>query len=179
MLFSKKTKQEILNLEQKVEALTAEKQSLLQEIQQLKAENQNLTNENKRLNETYAPLIQAESGANGYRIQLEKNAVNEYNLQFERLKAFIARWQASLPESKADTPENKKRLALTKLLSGILQESTPVCDLQSGAFTVERLNDAIGGKNIDGESTFDLDAVLNPSTDLDLEALCKELGVMD
>ncbi len=179
MLFGKKTKLEILNLEQKVQTLTVEKQDLLREIQQLKAENQNLINENKRLNQTYKPLIQAEMDAESYRTQLEKNAVNEYNLQFERLKAFIARWQANLPEGKADTPETKKRLALVKLLSGILQESTPVCDLQSGAFTVERLNDAIGGKNIDGESAFDLDAVLNPSTDLDLEALCKELGVMD
>lgn len=177
---------EIEKLKRQNQALTEENsrldesnRTLKQQNSELLASNSNLTDENSKLKEEYSPLIKANESVISYRERLERQAVEDYNLQFERLKAFILRWQASLPEDKANTAENKKRLALTKLLSGILQESTPVSDLKSGAFALERLNDAIGGNRIDGESGFSLDEVLNPSGDLDLEALCKELGVMD
>ena len=186
MLFSKKIKEqnqslisENAKLTEKIKLLEEQNASLTLKNEQLCEQNQKLTAENQRLTNEFKPFLNAKKQAEDYKEHLEENAVMQYNLQFERLEAFIQRWQANLPESKADSPENKKRLALTKLLSGILQENTPVSDLQAGAFTVERLNEVIGGKNIDGENAFDLDAVLNPSADLDLASLCKELGVMD
>ena len=179
MLFSKRLQAENERLLQENNGLLAKNRDLEQRVDKLELEIERLKRENCELTDRYQPYVNAKTNAESLCESERDRLIYEYNLQFDRLKAFIVRWQANLPEDRANTPENKKRSALADILSRILQENAPISDLQAGAFLVEKLNGAIGGKNPDDEGAFDLDAVLNPGKDLDLAALCKELGVMD
>lgn len=110
--------------------------------------------------------------------QIEDQAVQLYRAEINRLRDFIARYQANLPEPKQRTPESKKRAALCALLAEILNDRLTVSDLGEGAQLLQKLSDAMGG-GASSEGTFNLEEVLNPAGDLDLAALCKELGVME
>ena len=67
--------------------------------------------------------------------------------------------------------------ALSLALSEILKDNSCPETLEEGIEIINKLNDAIGGDNKNGG--FNLDEVLNPTGELDLATLCKELGVMD
>ena len=69
-------------------------------------------------------------------------------------------------------------MALALALSEILKDNDCPKTLEEGIEILEKLNNVISGG---GEQTngFNLDEVLNPSGELDLATLCKELGVMD
>ena len=83
-----------------------------------------------------------------------------------------------MPEPKEITPESRKRRALAVALSEILKDNPCNSDIDEGVKLLEKLTNAInGGAGSGGE--FNLEEVLNPGSDLDLAALCKELGVMD
>lgn len=110
---------------------------------------------------------------------LEADALAKYNAELSRLNDFVVRWQANLPEPKERTVNSRKRAALTLILSEILSDRKPPESIEKGIEILDKLNAAIGGKSQDSENGFDLDEVLNPSEDLDLETLCKELGVME
>ena len=60
----------------------------------------------------------------------------------------------------------------------ILKEKPCVNSIEEGVALLDKLNGAINGNSV-SESGFNLDEVLNPGNELDLESLCKELGVMD
>ena len=61
---------------------------------------------------------------------------------------------------------------------GHLKDNPCNSDIDEGVKLLEKLTNAInGGAGSGGE--FNLEEVLNPGSDLDLAALCKELGVMD
>lgn len=185
MLFNAKIKKENASLLAKNKALEEEISALKKQLEQKTQANKNqaekiaeLTEKNGQLAKKAQMVLDAEFNAKDYCDELTQNALKAYNLHLQALKTFITRWQASLPEAK-QSPDLKKKLALSNALEEIIRGNTPVTDIEQGAQLIERLNGVIGGKNVYESDGFDLDAVLNPTEELDLEALCKELGVMD
>ena len=103
--------------------------------------------------------------------------VERYNTELQRLKTFISRWQSALPEHDKGI-EGKKRMALSMALAEILKDKPCVNSIEEGVALLDKLNGVMGG-NAQSESGFNLEEVLNPGNELDLESLCKELGVTD
>ena len=168
----------------------------------LSLENQHLSNENARLQEQISKLeteLSAQKENNdllknqnnelkqklqGFelqneqlRLKMDKKLVERYNAELQRLKNFIKRYQNALPEPDKGV-EGKKRMALCMALAEILKDKPCVDSIEEGIALLDKLNGVMGGNAI-SESGFNLDEVLNPGNELDLESLCKELGVMD
>ena len=177
MIFNKSKKLSEENALLKQELLKKEEQlnALNKKVSALEDEKNKLSSENALLKENSEKIIE-----DGKRKQEEilKQAHQRYSEEILRLRLFVARWLQSLPEHKERTPETRKRTALAVALSEILKDNPCTENLDEGVKLIEKLNDAIsGGKQEAGG--FNLEEVLNPSGELDLATLCKELGVMD
>ena len=168
----------------------------------LSLENQRLTQENARLQEQISKLenqLTAQKSQNNtlknqieellqrlsvfenqseqLRLKMDKKLVERYNCELWRLKNFIERYQNALPEPDKGI-DGKKRMALCMAIAEILKDKPCVSTIEEGMALLDKLNGVMGGNAI-SESGFNLDEVLNPGNELDLESLCKELGVMD
>ena len=77
-------------------------------------------------------------------------------------------------------PESERRKALVAAIKEIISDNKTINTAEQGREIVARITDLLsnGGKPKTPSDTFDLNEVLNPG-ELDLESLCKELGVMD
>jgi regulator of protease activity HflC (stomatin/prohibitin superfamily) len=165
---SKKTKELNLKLEESQKQL-----SLVQsELEKERAKNQRMESELENLKA--AVIAEAEREAQS----IIEEARKKYEKEFIRLRIFVERWQNALPEPKEVTPESRKRRALAVALSEILKDNPCNSDIDEGVKLLEKLTNAINGGAGNGEG-FNLEEVLNPGSELDLAALCKELGVMD
>lgn len=121
--------------------------------------------------------------------EIKNTAELKYKVECERLKSFKERWSKyfgylaeTYPYYKA-VSESRELLSALEEVLGKSQESVDV--IGELDLVLDRLHI---GKNDDikkhialttpSDSGFDMDAVLNPG-ELDLEDLCKELGLMD
>lgn len=161
--------------------LTQENARLQEQISKLEAElnvqkgnNDLLKNQN---NEFKQKLQRFEAQNEQLCLKMDKKLVERYNAELQRLTNFIKRYQNALPEPDKGV-EGKKRMALSMALAEILKDKPCVNSIEEGTILLDKLNGVMGG-NVISESGFNLDEVLNPGNELDLESLCKELGVMD
>ena len=161
-----------LSLENK--RLADENCDLQKQIDGLKAELSSQKQQNQSLLDK---LSQFENKNTQLQLKMDKKLVERYNAELNRLKTFILRWQSALPEHDKGI-EGKKRMALSMALAEILKDKPCVNSIEEGVALLDKLNGVIGG-NAQSESGFNLEEVLNPGNELDLESLCKELGVMD
>ena len=171
---SKKLAGENQSLKQENASLNEQINSLNSKLMQEKGKVDNLTAENAELLEKLA-LYEKEKQEQ--LLKLDKKLVERYNAELIRLKNFIQRWQSAMPEHDKGL-EGKKRMALSMALAEILKDKPCVNSIDEGVALLDKLNGAINGNSV-SESGFNLDEVLNPGNELDLESLCKELGVMD
>lgn len=110
---------------------------------------------------------------------LQDKIAGLYSDELKRLYVFAARWQAALPTDDR-SPESERRKALVAAIKEIISDNKTINTAEQGREIVARITDLLscGGKPKTPSDTFDLNEVLNPG-ELDLETLCKELGVMD
>ena len=110
---------------------------------------------------------------------LQDKIAELYSDELKRLYVFAARWQAALPTDDR-SPESERRKALVAAIKEIISDNKTINTAEQGREIVARITDLLscGGKPKTPSDTFDLNEVLNPG-ELDLESLCKELGVMD
>ncbi len=110
---------------------------------------------------------------------LQNKIAGLYSDELKRLYVFAARWQAALPTDDR-SPESERRKALVAAIKEIISDNKTINTAEQGREIVARITDLLsnGGKPKTPSDTFDLNEVLNPG-ELDLESLCKELGVMD
>lgn len=110
---------------------------------------------------------------------LQNKIAGLYGDELKRLYVFAARWQAALPTDDR-SPESERRKALVAAIKEIISDNKTINTAEQGREIVARITDLLsnGGKPKTPSDTFDLNEVLNPG-ELDLESLCKELGVMD
>lgn len=110
---------------------------------------------------------------------LQDKIAELYSDELKRLYVFAARWQAALPTDDR-SPESERRKALVTAIKEIISDNKTINTAEQGREIVARITDLLscGGKPKTPSDTFDLNEVLNPG-ELDLETLCKELGVMD
>lgn len=98
--------------------------------------------------------------------------------EINRLKTFIVRWEKALYSGDL-AAEKRKKSALIAALKQILNFNEQELSLAELSDKVTEITDLIAGGKREEEGGIDLEEVLNPSEELDLEALCKELGVME
>ena len=110
---------------------------------------------------------------------LQNKIAELYSDELKRLYVFAARWPAALPTDDR-SPESERRKALVAAIKEIISDNKTINTAEQGREIVARITDLLsnGGKPKTPSDTFDLNEVLNPG-ELDLESLCKELGVMD
>lgn len=169
------TKAENEKQKKELEAFFEKEKQLKTRLLKEEQENRELKDKNACLTQKYGNFTSIDQ-ANAFSENLEKQAVIRYNAELKNLATYITRWQNALPEPGERTAATKKRAALSAAIYNILIEINEVSSAEEGKAAVKRINDVIGGNT--GDSSFNLDEVLNPGK-LDLESLCKELGVMD
>ncbi len=176
MIFAKNKKISLEN-----QRLSEENANLQEQVSKLNAELLAQKSQNEALkNQNYSILQKLKAFENQneqLQLKMDKKLVLRYNVELQRLNNFIQRWQNALPEPDKGI-EGKKRRALSMALAEILKDKPCVNSIEEGVALLDKLNGVIGG-NVQSESGFNLEEVLNPGNELDLESLCKELGVMD
>ena len=176
-----------------LEAYKTEYESRINEqrnrIQELISQNDSLCVECEKLkqkeNLIFLTLERAEKTA----LELKELSEKEYALEVERLKKFSEKWDAYFKKVKEKYPTSsavKKAVGIKNKLDKSIKLSTPkeVIDemenLIDGKSKTKfqpknKIRDYIAATENDG---FNMDEVLNPG-DLQLEDLCKELGLLE
>ncbi len=185
--YAKKEVLDILNAykaeyEKKFAEYREEIYRLREEVRQAETEVATLKNKEELIVLT---LERAEQTA----IDIKNEAQLQYALEIERLKKFSARWNAYFKELKEKYPlyppvkkaldfkekadkvlnNSKAKEAVSKLDNAIPKSKSAKFDPKS------KIKDYIAAT---GNNGFNLDEVLHPG-DLELEDLCKELGLID
>lgn len=121
---------------------------------------------------------------------LKERASLQYSLELERLKQFSNRWQKYLEELKEKYPLYEpisKAIDINEEINAISLDQEPkdaVENLDDKLIDIEmnkpfnpkaKIHEYIAATGING---FNIEEVLNPG-DLELEELCKELGLME
>lgn len=117
-------------------------------------------------------------------IELRLVAMEKYALELKRLKLFSQKWQAYFSEH-----DHLEVQELNNLLHDLLVSDKSVDETLSAKEKVDKIY-AVLGEPIDPESLikehfdsedtgFNIDDAINPKGELNLEDLCKELGVFD
>ncbi len=108
----------------------------------------------------------------------------QYKAEIENLKSFIDRWNAFIEETVKSYPSDKTRklLYISDMIKEILQsEDTAEFSSKEKIDAIYQLTKqtTVQNKSLYGVSDngFNMEDVLNPKGELDLMALCKELGV--
>ena len=128
--------------------------------------------------------------AEDFSVSLKNKAIQRYNAEIESLKSFATRWRAYFEGLKEKYPLYGKIDSARKTFDGILEsinsfdgkdaivKSQEVFDDMAGEFVFNpkgKIDEFVASTSDNG---FNLDEVLNPG-DLELEELCKELGLLD
>ena len=101
-----------------------------------------------------------------------------YVREINRLKTFIARWEKALAFGDP-LAEKRRKAALSAALKQILNFNEQELGLSELSQKVTEITDLISGGKREEGGGIDLDEILNPSEDLDLETLCRQLGTME
>ena len=113
-------------------------------------------------------------------------AKEQYKLEIDRLNVFSSRFNTFVKEIVNAYPSDKTRklVAVAETLKEILTKNeTEVYTSKDKIFEAYKIIDGMSFKPTGlygtSESGFNMDDVLNPKEDLDLMAICKELGVTE
>lgn len=109
--------------------------------------------------------------------EIKNAAALRYALEIRRVKALAVCAEAELKQSGGE--QNKKKAALVMALKEILNFDETRLNGDALSEKAEELTDFIRGGKREEEGAIDLEEVLAPKEELDLEALCRELGVME
>ena len=117
-----------------------------------------------------------------------KTAIEEYEIEVERLKLFNARWNAFVHKTVQSYPsdQTRKLVVVSDMITEILmkeeaefytakdkiEEVYKLIDKEGDLTSIQR--PSLYGKSDNG---FDMEEVLNPKEKLDLKTLLSELGV--
>lgn len=128
-------------------------------------------------------------------IDLEKQSRIEYELEFERLKAFTQKWNSYFEKLKVKYPTSTNVKKAIKIKEKVKELSCSEVDAKTACSEIEKMIDGDKGIkqnshkvfnpkakmadyiNSTEQNGFNLDEVLNPG-ELELEDLCKELGLI-
>lgn len=111
---------------------------------------------------------------------IKNAALMRYKAEIKRIKALVFAADAELMANGAETAKDKRKQALVAALKEMLNFDETALTVEQAGEKAEALTEFLrGGRRPEDDSYFDLDEVLNPKEELDLEALCRELGVME
>lgn len=111
---------------------------------------------------------------------IKNAALMRYKAEIKRIKALVFAADAELMANGAETAKDKRKQALIAALKEMLNFDENALTVEQAGEKAEALTEFLrGGRRPEDDSYFDLDEVLNPKEELDLEALCRELGVME
>lgn len=111
---------------------------------------------------------------------IKNAALMRYKAEIKRIKALVFAADAELMANGAETAKDKRKQALVVALKEMLNFDETALTVEQAGEKAEALTEFLrGGRRPEDDSYFDLDEVLNPKEELDLEALCRELGVME
>ena len=176
-----------------LEAYKTEYESRINEqrnrIQELISQNDSLCVECEKLKQKENLILLTLERAEKTALELKELSKKEYALEVERLKKFSEKWDAYFKKVKEKYPTSsavKKAVGIKNKLDKSIKLSTPkeVIDemenLIDGKSKTKfqpknKIRDYIAATENDG---FNMDEVLNPG-DLQLEDLCKELGLLE
>lgn len=192
--------------EKKLKQCAEDKERLSAEILRLNKKAAKAAKQNSRKNEPLkaektAESVQAESAAQTIKVEgqaqtlehaienaqgaekalagaLYNEALERYRLEIKRLKEFIVVWERALLSDQPAEVKGRKAV-LVSALKEILSFNEQECTLSELSGKVASITSFIAGGRREEEGGIDLNEVLNPSVELNLEELCKELGVME
>lgn len=171
------------------EALSNEKDALGHNLKALRRENGKLTEELDDSSDDDPDRAAARQRIRKDEIkaeELKRLAMEQYAMELKRLKLFSDKWQAFYDDSTV-----MKKQELANLLTDLLRNSDQAeFILESKAKTDEAFRIIEESKPFEPEKIikdyfdaeengFNLDDAVNPKGELDLEDLCKELGVFE
>ena len=166
--------------EKRIKAQEEVIKKLNQEIRAFNALNENLSQKEKLV---LSMLLRAEKTA----FDLEEKSKRDYLIALEKLNEFVSKWDdyfQMLEEKYPLYPPVQKALRLKELVCSEVKDAKEVIEELEGIIDggkgkkfnpQEKINDYIAAT---GDNGFNLDEVLNPG-ELQLEELCKELGLID
>ena len=170
-VYQRQYEENIAELKKQILDLAKRNTELLEEVERVRS----------RESLVYKTLERAEITSQ----EIEKNAKMQYALEIERLKRFSEKWDDFFKSLEEDYPHDKTAKKAVK----INQKIKDSVDDNPQDF-IEEIDKFISGektfnpkkKIVDyiaatGDNGFNLDEVLNPGK-LELEDLCKELGLM-
>ena len=156
------TENEILGLEDEIQSLEFENSQLKRRLEEYLAGE---AESKKKIDKCYRD-------AENYK----RASMQAYAMELKALKAFSDKWRRVVSSDLSKT-ENSE---IIDLLQGFLSD----IGIETAKQTVGKIDEKLNEDKAIMPSTeetepfeFDLDAALNPSGDLDLADLCKELGV--
>lgn len=188
MMFSSKAKKELEKLKSENEYLLRRQR---ERIDELERENATLKSQIERYKADRDDIAKALMLAQEKSREVISETSEEYFLEINRLRMFSARWENYFKGqilTKMGEDYAKKIDGVVKSMNEIID-----CDVFEGRGVtakekVEKIRDLIDrsrakqgiyGEYAVSESGLDLNEIINPSKDLDLFELCKELGVTE
>ncbi len=179
-----------------VEIINSVKTEYEAKLKEQKSRIFDLTKENLKILSELENYKDKESLINSTAIRAEKNAIKlkekaelQYALEMERLRIFVARWEEYFSLLKEKYPvyapvmdaislkqklQSVLKLSDAKKVVGKLDKALSDCGAEKVS-PKKMISDYISSNS---ENGFNMDEVLNPG-DLELEELCKELGLLD
>ncbi|MBO4262198.1 MAG: hypothetical protein J5903_00245 [Clostridia bacterium] len=158
-------------------------------IADLKAENEYLKGVIKRYEEREEEISRAEAAARKKADEIEKSAEKLFDTEADRLRLFKLVWDKKFAALSARDKSRYESLnALAIRIDGVIRGEREYAgaDFRAKTETLRRMLTeegdiaSEGGVFIgDAENGFSLDDVLDPKEKLDLETLCKEMGLME
>ncbi len=161
----------IAELKKQILDLAKRNTELLEEVERVKS----------RESMVYKTLERAEITSQ----EIEKSAKTQYALEIERLKRFSEKWDDFFNALKENYPLDKtakKAIKINQKIKNVNSENpkeaiTEIDELMTGVKTFNPKKKIVDYIAATGDNGFNLDEVLNPG-ELELEDLCKELGLM-
>lgn len=185
----------IESLTEQVEKLTVENSELRVQIANLQATNEAIQNENFQLSKNdddgddeeddhLRKLRKKIDEDRQVAFDLKQTAMQEYALELKRVKLFAQKWQGVYSGGSA-----LEKQELSNLLIDILRDDKSVDFVLKAKEKADQVYEFLGGdfqpeqliKEAlnEEENGFNIDDAINPKGELNLEDLCKELGVFN
>ncbi len=160
-----------------------------EKIDELEAENEYLRSVIEKYKSREKEIEDAERKAKENAERIVEAAEKIFDMEADRLRLFKLSWDrkfATLSASEKGKLEGLNSLALR--IDEAIERKGKYSDLTTADVTAEmrRMVDEKGtllkSESVfvgEGEEGFSMDEILNPKEDLDLESLCKEMGLME
>ena len=167
--------------EDKISAYKIRINDLITDVKSLQAELQSYKDNDEKVSS-------AIKDAEDFSLILKNNAKEKYQAEIELLKSFSVRWREFFLALKEKYP----LYSTTDSARKVYDEINDIISSKSGNQAIDLCNDVLGGVDAPfnpkdkindyivatSDNGFNLDEVLNPG-ELELEELCRELGLLD